>query len=855
LFADGGSIDLTSIEGTPVRVIGNDNTGLEFNNLIIGSPTRLTGSLNLTSPVGDGTGELRMTLQTGNTVGNVTVNVPPGGFTNPSDLASAINAQINASATLNGRITADLDSSNRLRFTNTSNSSNPIVVNDNGSTDAITANNLGLTSSSNPQPTQVLGSSDQPANNEIEISVGGENPGSGTILIPADEYDNTEAVIAAINQQINSSAALFGKVEAYQINDRIGFRLTEVGGFPNELEVTGNSAALEAIGHTSQNEPEPIDPVDRRTSFRVNLVVPEPDDENRSGSVVIELDENIRSIEQLAQAINRELADVPEEDFIGVRAQVVTNDDGTKQLEFVATQDGEPSQISISDVRAPGEDITLAEINALLQVDRFNNELLELGEPQVSNGYPEQTFLLEDADGETRTVTLEANLSAAQIASRLTDQPGVQASATTDLTFRAEDYRNAGDMNILINGQIIEANSFQGMVEEINGYQQTTLRGITASLDDDGNLNLRSAAGADIQVEIDTPRTADRLTLIGQPNTAPITLGGSDDAEMAARVGGVVEIILNEGVSMRQPDPRVTGLFNGLTSDDFEDFVINEFDPQDSDTYNERASITVYDSLGTPHQLELYFVKDPDDPDRPQDLNSWTVFAQIDGQDIGDPDPDLPFPENQEPTRSSFSMFFRPDGTLDREASGDWLVSNWIPRNDEGQPTGAYAPQNTAEGGRLPLQQPNTTSNFEISFRNTTQYGGSFARNDFQQDGYASGRLRDLEVDDEGNIFARYTNGENQLLGQVAIANFRNPEGLEPSGFTEWLETSASGSVTVSTAGTGVLGNIRSASLEDSNVDLSEQLVNLIIAQRNYQASAKTIETTNAVTQTIINLR
>ncbi|TGG95997.1 flagellar hook-basal body complex protein [Natronospirillum operosum] len=855
LFADGGSIDLTSIEGTPVRVIGNDATELDFNNFIPGNPTRLTGSLNLTTPIGDGSGTLQMSIQSGNTVDTISVNVPTGGFTSAAGLVSAINSQINASAQLNGQVSAGLDSSNRLRFTNANNGPDPIIVNDNGSSDAITADNLGLTTNSNPQPTQVLGVQDEPANNEIDIAVGGDNPGSGTVLIPAGDYDSPEAVVEALNNQIQGNASLFGRVEAYLVNDRIGFRLTEVGGFPNTLEVSGNSASMEAIGHESQSEPEAIDPVDRRTSFRINLTVPEPDDDNRSGSVRIELDENIRSIEQLAQAINRELADVPEEDFIGVRARVQVNDDGTKQLQFVATQDGEPSQISLSDVRAPGEDITLAEINALLQIDRFNNEYLELGQPKVTNGYPEQTFILQDADGEERTITLDANLSAAQIANRLTDQPGVRASATTELKFLADDYVNAGNMNIFINDQVIEANTFQNMVSEINQYQQSTLRGITASVNDAGDLVLRSASGADITVEVESPRTADRLTLLGETNTSPITLGGTEDAENTARVGGTVEIILNEGVTMRQPDPRVTGLFNGLTSDDFEDYVINRFDPQDSETYNERGSITVYDSLGTSHQLDLFFVKDPDDPDRPQDLNSWTVYAQIDGRDIGEPDPDLPFPENQEPTQASFTMFFSPDGTLDEDASGDWLISNWIPRNEEGNPTGAYPPQTSAEGGRLPLGDPNVTSNFEINFRDTTQYGGSFARNDFQQDGYASGRLRDISVDDEGFIFARYTNGENQKLGQVALANFRNPEGLDPSGFTEWTETADSGSVTISSAGTGVLGNIKSSSLEDSNVDLSEQLVNLIIAQRNYQASAKTIETTNAVTQTIINLR
>ena len=103
-------------------------------------------------------------------------------------------------------------------------------------------------------------------------------------------------------------------------------------------------------------------------------------------------------------------------------------------------------------------------------------------------------------------------------------------------------------------------------------------------------------------------------------------------------------------------------------------------------------------------------------------------------------------------------------------------------------------------------------------------------------------------------IFARFTNGQAQTLGQVALAYFRDPEGLSPVGDTAWAESFESGVPTIGAPGTGTFGGIRSSALEDSNVDISEQLVGLIIAQRNFQASAKTIETTDQVTQTILNL-
>src|SRR5690606_18946499 len=183
------------------------------------------------------------------------------------------------------------------------------------------------------------------------------------------------------------------------------------------------------------------------------------------------------------------------------------------------------------------------------------------------------------------------------------------------------------------------------------------------------------------------------------------------------------------------------------------------------------------------------------------------------------------------------------------------LVSNWTPRDANGQPNGADGPLTVAGGGTLPIANPPSSSNFEIRLDSITQFGSPFSVNDMQQDGFTTGRLVGLDVNDDGIIFARYTNGESQVLGQVALANFNDTAGLGAVGESSWVESFRSGAPIIGKPGTATLGNVRSSSLEDSNVDLSEQLVNLITAQRNYQANAKTIETANAVTQTIINLR
>ena len=144
---------------------------------------------------------------------------------------------------------------------------------------------------------------------------------------------------------------------------------------------------------------------------------------------------------------------------------------------------------------------------------------------------------------------------------------------------------------------------------------------------------------------------------------------------------------------------------------------------------------------------------------------------------------------------------------------------------------------------------------FDIDLSTSTQYGSNFAVNSLSQDGYTSGQLLGVDVDKEGIIFARYSNGQSQAMGQIVLANFANTQGLQPLGDTAWAETFSSGAPVVSEPGTAGLGLLQSNALEESNVDLTEQLVGMIEAQRNFQANAQTIQAEDATTQTIINLR
>ena len=142
-----------------------------------------------------------------------------------------------------------------------------------------------------------------------------------------------------------------------------------------------------------------------------------------------------------------------------------------------------------------------------------------------------------------------------------------------------------------------------------------------------------------------------------------------------------------------------------------------------------------------------------------------------------------------------------------------------------------------------------------VDMAQSTQFGGNFSVNSVTQDGYTTGRLIGIDIDETGIVQARFTNGNSQPLGQVAIANFANPQGLQQLGNTQWAETFSSGQALRGQAGNSGFGLLQSGALEGANVDVTEQLVNMITAQRNFQANAQMISTADQITQTIMNIR
>lgn len=237
------------------------------------------------------------------------------------------------------------------------------------------------------------------------------------------------------------------------------------------------------------------------------------------------------------------------------------------------------------------------------------------------------------------------------------------------------------------------------------------------------------------------------------------------------------------------------------------------FDPTDPETYNHVTSVSVYDSLGNAHTVVSYFVtRSPTTP------NTWDVYQYIDGNALGGPT------------------------ALEFNTSGALISVDGTP----GSTQVTYGPYAVTGAEDL---------NLTYDFASSTQYNSEFSVNGLSQNGFAAGLFTGIEIDDSGSIWASFSNGSPQKLGQIALARFPNEQGLTKLGDTLWGESNASGEKLMNPPGVGGAGTIQSGALEASNVDLSKELVHLIIAQQSYQANAETISTENQVIQALLNIR
>lgn len=264
-------------------------------------------------------------------------------------------------------------------------------------------------------------------------------------------------------------------------------------------------------------------------------------------------------------------------------------------------------------------------------------------------------------------------------------------------------------------------------------------------------------------------------------------------------------------VSLANISPQATSQASiGLNLDSRETVPTAPFNVADPATYNSSTAMTVYDSQGNSHTLTMYFRKTA--------ANTWSVYGAANGAILNAAAP-------------IGTLAFNAAGTLPATVS----MNVSIPLTN---------------GAGTPLAFPLTFPTADM-----TQFGVNFAVSDLSQNGFTTGRLAGFAIGNDGTILGRYTNGQTRAQGQIVLANFTNAQGLVALGGNEWAESSESGQPLVASPGSGTLGTLQAGALEEANVDLTEELVKMITAQRVYQANAQTIRTQDQVLQTLVNLR
>jgi len=231
------------------------------------------------------------------------------------------------------------------------------------------------------------------------------------------------------------------------------------------------------------------------------------------------------------------------------------------------------------------------------------------------------------------------------------------------------------------------------------------------------------------------------------------------------------------------------------------------FSASDPTSYNNTTSVTVYDSLGAAHTSTVYFVKTAT-------TNQWDTHMYMDGVAVG----------------GAQTLTYSSSGDLTTPAGGQVAYGTYTPT------TGAAA------------------LNITFDYSKSTQYGNKFSVSNITQDGYTTGLVTGISVSGTGVVQANFTNGQSVSLGQVALVNFSNPQGMQKLDGTNWSESFSSGPPILGAAGTAGFGQLQSGAIEASNVDVTKELVNMIVAQRNYSANAQMISAEKSITETIINM-
>ncbi len=312
-------------------------------------------------------------------------------------------------------------------------------------------------------------------------------------------------------------------------------------------------------------------------------------------------------------------------------------------------------------------------------------------------------------------------------------------------------------------------------------------------------------------------------------NTGTSRLQGyAADADGKIIKGALTDLQLNLSNLPPQASSKVDSTSNLNSSEPVIDQTTKPFNATDTSTFTTQYSTTLYDSQGNAHAMVQYMVK--------TDSNKWMAYTQIDGRN---PDGTTTAPVGRLLSfdgAGKLESITVPPATV---SNTTWTIADWNP----GSLVDGVWKDNGADAKSI-----------AVNMSNITQYNSASYRNPPVTDGYATGQITGLKIDGSGVLFATFSNQQSKAIGQISLASFNNEQGLQPSGGTTWRETFASGQPGYDTPQAGTLGSIVANSLENSNVNLTNELVDLIKAQSNYQANAKTISTQSTIMQTIIQM-
>jgi flagellar hook protein FlgE len=376
----------------------------------------------------------------------------------------------------------------------------------------------------------------------------------------------------------------------------------------------------------------------------------------------------------------------------------------------------------------------------------------------------------------------------------------------------------------------ITGNGFFATVPEIDSRDFSFTRAGQFKLDDN-NFVVNSAGDNLMGFPVNSDGTSSSVAL---STTEPVLIPDSSGTPSAT---SEVDLVMNLPAGDTAVDPAA-------------------FDPDDPTTYNAATSVTVYDSLGDSHVMTYYFMKDS------STTNEWVVASAVDDELV-----DL---VNSDGTDSDPTTAVNTAGT----STGNSVTTARLIFSSGGDFTGIESPDGNAQsdykimtealGSTILSNGSDATQQIAIDFNldtsgsvsdEPTQYASAFEVTSLEQDGLAVGRLTGIDIDTDGLVRATFSNGTSEPIVRVALVRFANEQGLTQQSNTQWKESISSGEALAGEATTGTFGDINSSALEQANVNLTTELIDLIVAQRNFQANSRSLEVNNQLNQTILNIR